>query len=218
MVAPTGHGKAAALEVLHDAGAVAAGQVDAVRGRVPMNAVAAEGDDEAAFFRLVREEGDEFVAAVGVGFEGIDENRGRAEAADFGLAAFAVDDAVGDAVGMIDVRIDAAGPGDAVGRGGVAEGVLKAVAAGLVVGEIPHAVAVLAVVPVDGAPEVDARLFPGVVGGEDGAGLDAVGALDEAGEAAAIGDFVVVDEEVEVGVVHGGGSGNSGGFTRFGGL
>ena len=115
VVAPTGHGKAAALEVLHDAGAIAAGQVDAVRGRVPMNAVAAEGDDEAAVFRLVREEGDKFVAAVGVGFEGVDENRGRAEAADFGLAAFAVDDAVGNAVGMIDVGVDAAGPGDAVG-------------------------------------------------------------------------------------------------------
>ena len=87
----------------------------------------------------------------------------------------------------------------------MAEGVLKAVAAGLVVGEIPHAVTVFAVVPVDGAPEVDAGLFPGVVGGEDRAGLDTVGALDEAGEAAAVGDFVVVDEEVEVGVVHGGG-------------
>ena len=86
----------------------------------------------------------------------------------------------------------------------MAEGVLKAVATGLVVGEIPHAVTVFAVVPVDGAPEVDAGLFPGVVGGEDGTGLDAVGALDEAGEATAIRDFVVVNEEVEVGVGRGG--------------
>ena len=171
-----------------------------------MDAVWAEGDDVAAVVFVIDKEGDELVAAVGVGLEGVDQDGGRAEAADFGLAPFAVDDVVGNAVGMVDVGIDAAGPGDAVGRCGVAEGVFVLVAATLVVGQVPHAVAVFAVVPVDGAPEVDARLFPGVVGGEDRAGLDAVGALDEAGEAAAIGDFVVVDEEVEVGVVHGGGS------------
>ena len=45
-----------------------------------------------------------------------------------------------------------------------------------------------------------------MIGGEDGTGLDAVGALDEAGEATAIRDFVVVNEEVEGGVVQGGGS------------
>ena len=87
----------------------------------------------------------------------------------------------------------------------------KTVAAPLVVHQVPHAEAVLLVVPVDGSPEVDAGLLPGMVGGEDGTGLDAVGTLDETGETAAVGDFVVVDEESEVGVVHGGGFGRVGG-------
>ena len=52
-----------------------------------------------------------------------------------------------------------------------------------------------------------------MVGGEDGTGLDAVGTLDETGETAAVGDFVVVDEESEVGVVHGGGFGRVGGVA-----
>ena len=174
----------------------------AAGGGVPVDAVAAEGDDVAAVVLQIHKEGDEFVAAVGIGFERVDEHRGRAKAADFGLAPFAVDDAGGVAGGMVDVGVGAAGPGDAVGRGGVAEGVAEAVAARLVVGEVPHAEAVLLVVPVDGSPEVDAGLLPGVIGGQNGIGLDAVGPLNESGETAAIGDFVVVDEESEVGVVH----------------
>ena len=39
------------------------------------------------------------------------------------------------------------------------------------------------------------------------------GTLDETGETAAVGDFVVVDEESEVGVVHGGGFGRVGGVA-----
>ena len=120
-----------------------------------------------------------------------------------------------NAGGMVDVGVGAAGPGDAVGRGGVAEGVFKTVAAPLVVDQVPHAEAVLLAVPVDGSPEVDAGLLPGMVGGEDGVGLDAVGPLDETGETAAVGDFVVVDEESEVGVVHLGDSEDGGGVAWY---
>ena len=48
VVVSSGHGEAAALEVLHDAGSVAAGEMDPIWGGVPVDAVGAEGDDVAA--------------------------------------------------------------------------------------------------------------------------------------------------------------------------
>ena len=71
VVASSGHGEAAAFEVLHDAGSVAAGEMDAIEGGVPVDAVGAEGDDVAAIVFVIDEEGDEFVAAGGIGFEGV---------------------------------------------------------------------------------------------------------------------------------------------------
>ena len=69
VVASSGHGKAATLEVLHDAGAVAAREMHAAWGGVPVDAVAAERDHVAAVVLQIHKEGDEFVAAVGIGFE-----------------------------------------------------------------------------------------------------------------------------------------------------
>ena len=69
LVASSGHGKAATFEVLHDAGAVAARKMHPVGGGVPVDAVAAERDDVAPVVLQIHKEGDEFVAAVGIGFE-----------------------------------------------------------------------------------------------------------------------------------------------------
>ena len=94
----------------------------------------------------------------------------------------------------------ASGPVHAVGRRGVTDAV-EAPAALRGQGHVPHLE--FGAVVHDGAPEADVLVLPGHFGAEDGVERGSLRVLHKTGEVGAVKDFVVVDQEMQVRVVHG---------------